>query len=186
MSADLSAERTDEGRHWFPFTVLMAGAGESLNVKGAYLEVFSDTLGSVGVILAAVVILATGWTQADAIIGAGIGLFIVPRTWGLLKNAVHILMECTPAQVDLTLLEGRLLGLPGVKAVHDLHVWTIRSGLDAMSCHLVVVDPALYSSTLQAAHDMMRDAFGIKKTTIQIEPEGLHSVADDHGHGHVH
>ena len=167
--------------------LLMAGAEESLNVKGAYLEVFSDTLGSLGVIIAAVVVLATGWTLADAITGAGIGLFIVPRTWALLKDAVHILMEGTPAQVDMTLLEARLLALPGVEAVHDLHVWTITSGMDAMSGHLVVDDAAIYNATLQAAHDMMRDEFGIKKTTIQIEHDGLHGVADDHGHeGHDH
>ena len=166
--------------------LLMAGARESLNVKGAYLEVFSDTLGSVGVIIAAVVVLATGWTLADAIIGAGIGLFIVPRTWHLLKNAVHILMEGTPPEVDLTLLQRRLIALPGVEAVHDLHVWTITSGLDAMSCHLVVDDAALYPATLQAAHDMMRDEFGIRKTTIQIEHVGLHVVADDHDHDHAH
>ena len=162
--------------------LLMAGAEESLNVKGAYLEVFSDTLGSIGVIVAAIVVLTTGWTVADAIIGAGIGLFIVPRTWALLKSAIHILMEGTPPDVDVTLLEARLMALPGVEAVHDLHVWTITSGLDAMSCHLVVDDTALYRATLQAAHDMMRDEFGIKKTTIQIEPEGLHMVADDHRH----
>ena len=164
--------------------LLMAGAEESLNVKGAYLEVFSDTLGSIGVIGAAIVVLATGWTLADAIIGAGIGLFIVPRTWALLKSAIHILMEGTPPEVDLTLLERRLMALSGVEAVHDLHVWTITSGLDAMSCHLVVDDTALYRATLQTAHDMMRDEFGIKKTTIQIEPVGLHAVADDHGHDH--
>ena len=162
--------------------LLMAGAEESLNVKGAYLEVFSDTLGSIGVIVAAIVVLTTGWTVADAIIGAGIGLFIVPRTWALLKSAIHILMEGTPPEVDVTLLEARLMALPGVEAVHYLHVWTITSGLDAMSCHLVVDDTALYRATLQAAHDMMRDEFGIKKTTIQIEPEGLHVVAHDHRH----
>jgi cobalt-zinc-cadmium efflux system protein len=164
--------------------LLMAGAGESLNVKGAYLEVFSDTLGSVGVIIAAVVVLATGWTLADAIIGAGIGLFIVPRTWALLQNAVHILMEGTPPEVDLTLLQRRLMALQGVEAVHDLHVWTITSGLDAMSCHLVMGDDRLYRATLQAAHDMMRDEFGIKKTTIQIEHAGLHVVAEGHDHDH--
>jgi cobalt-zinc-cadmium efflux system protein len=78
------------------------------------------------------------------------------------------------------------MGLAGVEAVHDLHVWTITSGLDAMSCHLVVDDTAVYRTTLQAAHDMMRDEFGISKTTIQIEHEGLHAVADEGGHDHDH
>ena len=124
--------------------LLMAGAEESLNMKGAYLEVMGDMLGSLGVIAAAGVVMWTGWSQADAIIGAGIGLFIVPRTWSLLKSAVHILMEGTPAEVDLKLLESKLLEIEGVEAAHDLHVWTITSGLDAMSGHLVITDESRF------------------------------------------
>jgi len=154
--------------------LLMAGSSESLNLRGAYLEVMGDMLGSLGVIVAAGVVLATGWSGADAIIGAGIGLFIVPRTWNLLKSAVHILMEGTPPNVDLSLIENRLMAIEGVDAVHDLHVWTITSGLDAMSCHLIVRDDAKLRQTLQAGHDIMRDDFGIGKTTIQIENAGLH------------
>lgn len=149
--------------------LLMAGAEESLNMKGAYLEVMGDMLGSLGVIAAAGVVMWTGWSQADAIIGAGIGLFIVPRTWSLLKSAVHILMEGTPAEVDLKLLESKLLEIEGVEAAHDLHVWTITSGLDAMSGHLVITDESRFREILQAAHDLLRDSFGIQKTTIQIE-----------------
>lgn len=149
--------------------LLMAGAEESLNMKGAYLEVMGDMLGSLGVIVAAGVVMWTGWSQADAIIGAGIGLFIVPRTWILLKSAVHILMEGTPPEVDLKLLESKLLEIEGVEAAHDLHVWTITSGLDAMSGHLVITDESRFREILQAAHDLLRDSFGIQKTTIQIE-----------------
>lgn len=149
--------------------LLMAGAEESLNMRGAYLEVMGDMLGSLGVIVAAGVVMWTGWSQADAIIGAGIGLFIVPRTWILLKSAVHILMEGTPPEVDLKLLESKLLELEGVEAAHDLHVWTITSGLDAMSGHLVITDESRFREILQAAHDLLRDSFGIQKTTIQIE-----------------
>jgi len=156
--------------------LLAAGSTESLNMKGAYLEVMGDMLGSLGVIVAALVVMLTGWTQADAIIGAGIGLFIVPRTWNLLKQAVLILMEGTPPEVDLSLLESRLLALDGVEAAHSLHVWTITSGLDAMSCHLIAEDETRFREILQAAHDMMRDEFGIKKTTIQIEHRGLHAA----------
>jgi len=168
------------GVNFASMRLLMAGSKESLNMKGAYLEVMGDMLGSLGVIIAAGVVLLTGWTGADAIIGAGIGLFIVPRTWNLLKSAVHILMEGTPPDVDLSLIENRLMALDGVEAVHDLHVWTITSGLDAMSCHLIVRDDAAVRQTLQRSHDMMRDEFGIKKTTIQIEDPGLHKTPEKH------
>lgn len=153
--------------------LLAAGSSESLNVKGAYFEVLSDMLGSLGVIVAAVLVMLTGWTLADPIIGAGIGLFIVPRTWILLKQAVHILMEGTPPEVDITLLEQKLTSLPGVTAVHDLHVWTITSGIDAMSCHLVVADMSQARATLVSANEAMKTGFGLTHTTIQIEDQDL-------------
>jgi cobalt-zinc-cadmium efflux system protein len=148
--------------------LLAAGSSESLNVKGAYFEVMSDMLGSLGVIVAALAIMFTGWRLADPIIGAGIGLFIVPRTWSLLKQAVHVLMEGTPPEVDLVLLERALKDVPGVVAVHDLHVWTITSGLDSMSCHLVE-DMAHGRETLLAASQAMKNGFNLTHTTIQIE-----------------
>ena len=153
--------------------LLMAGSSESLNVKGAYFEALADMLGSLGVIVAALIVMFTGWTLADPVVGAGIGLFIVPRTWILLKQAVHILMEGTPPEVDLSLLEKKLLEIEGVTAVHDLHVWTITSGLDAMSCHLVVDDMARARATLAAACEAMRSGFGLTHTTIQIEDQAL-------------
>ena len=153
--------------------LLAGGSSESLNVKGAYFEVLSDMLGSLGVIIAAVIVMATGWTLADPIVGAGIGLFIVPRTWILLKQAVHILMEGTPPEVDIALLERSLLALPGVTAVHDLHVWTLTSGLDAMSAHVVIADMAETRATLVAANRLLADQFGLKHTTIQIEDEAI-------------
>jgi len=153
--------------------LLSAGSSESLNVKGAYFEVLGDMLGSLGVIVAAVVVMLTGWKLADPIIGAGIGLFIVPRTWILLKQATHILMEGTPPEVDMVLLERKLLEIPGVSAVHDLHVWTITSGIDAMSCHLVVVDMIQARATLINAQEVMKSGFGLSHTTIQVEDQGL-------------
>jgi cobalt-zinc-cadmium efflux system protein len=153
--------------------LLSAGSSESLNVKGAYFEVFSDMLGSLGVIVAALVIMFTGWTPADPLIGAGIGLFIIPRTWILLKQAIHILMEGTPPEVDMALLERKLLAIPGVTAVHDLHVWTITSGLDAMSCHLVVADMTQARGILTNANELMKTSFGLDHTTIQIEDQAL-------------
>lgn len=153
--------------------LLSAGSTESLNVKGAYFEVLSDMLGSLGVIVAAVVVMLTGWKLADPIIGAGIGLFIVPRTWILLKQAIHILMEGTPPEVDIGLLERKLMEIPGVSAVHDLHVWTITSGIDAMSCHLVVTDMAQARAMLINAQEVMKSGFGLSHTTIQVEDQGL-------------
>jgi cobalt-zinc-cadmium efflux system protein len=153
--------------------LLTAGSSESLNVKGAYFEAMADMLGSLGVIIAALVVMFTGWKLADPVIGAGIGLFIVPRTWMMLKQVVHILMEGTPPEVDVALLERKLLEIDGVMAVHDLHVWTITSGLDAMSCHLVVADMARAGATLEAARDAMKAGFGLDHTTIQVEDQAL-------------
>lgn len=153
--------------------LLAGGSSESLNVKGAYLEVLGDMLGSVGVIVAALIIMWTGWRLADPIMGAGIGLFIVPRTWMLLKQVTHILMEGTPPNVDLGLLERKLMDIPGVTAVQDLHVWTVTSGFDAMSCHLVVTDISKARETLQNARRVMKDSFGVDHVTIQVEDEGL-------------
>lgn len=153
--------------------LLSGGSSESLNVKGAYFEVLSDMLGSLGVIVAAGIVLLTGWTLADPIVGAGIGLFIVPRTWILLKQAVHILMEGVPPEIDIGLLEKQLLTLPGVTAVHDLHVWTLTSGLDAMSCHLVVADMTRAASVLPIASEVLRKEFKLDHTTIQIEDAAM-------------
>ncbi|MEK4031980.1 cation diffusion facilitator family transporter [Methylocystis sp. IM3] len=156
--------------------LLSAGSSESLNVKGAYFEVLSDMLASLGVIIAAAIVMLTGWPLADPIIGAGIGLFIIPRTWILLKQAVHILMEGTPPDVDIALLERKLAEIPDVTAVHDLHVWTITSGIDAMSCHLVVTDMAQARTVLLAANNVMKNDFRITHATIQIEDQNLREV----------
>ncbi|MBI3700545.1 MAG: cation transporter [Afipia sp.] len=153
--------------------LLAGGSSESLNVKGAYFEVLSDMLGSIGVIVAALLMMWKGWTHADPIIGAGIGLFIVPRTWSLLKQVTHILMEGTPPNIDVELLEKELTSIPGVVAVHDLHVWTITSGFDAMSCHLVVSDIRAGRELLQEARRSLKEKFGIDHVTIQVEDETL-------------
>lgn len=149
--------------------MLSAGSTESLNIKGAYFEVLADMLGSLGVIVAAIVVLLTGWKMVDPIIGAGIGLFIVPRTWVLMKQAIHILMEGTPPEIDMALLESKLLEIDGVVAVHDLHVWTITSGADAMSGHLVVADLTRARDVLVAAREAMQTNFSLHHSTIQIE-----------------
>ena len=154
--------------------LLSAGAQESLNVQGAYFEVFSDMLGSLGVILAAAVVMLTGWKPIDPLIGAAIGLFIVPRTWRLLSQVVHILLEGVPKDVDISKLEAALSAIPGVKHVCDLHVWRITSGVDAMSGHLVVVDMASAADTIRAARKIMKEHHNIEHVTVQIEDDTLH------------
>jgi cobalt-zinc-cadmium efflux system protein len=149
--------------------LLAAGSEESLNLKGAYFEVLADMLGSLGVIASALIIMFTGWTLADPIIGAAIGLFIVPRTWALMKHAVNILLEGTPAGFELAKLDEALRALPGVIDTHDLHVWTITSGIDAMSGHLVIADGADHQALLVAARTVLHETFGIDHSTIQIE-----------------
>ena len=115
----------------------------------------------------------TGWKLADPIIGPGIGLFIVPQTWNLLRQATHILLEGTPPRVDVGLMEQGIATIPGVAAVHDLHVWTITSGLDAMSAHVTVQDPAEGIRVLREVRGLVKERFGIDHVTVQIEDEGL-------------
>ncbi len=142
--------------------ILMRGAGESLNVKGAYLEVLGDTLGSVGVIVAAIILLLTGWELADPIIGVGIGLFIIPRAYTLLRETVNVLLEGTPAGIDIEAIRTALAALPEVTQVHDLHAWGITSGMHAMSGHLVVSDVTRSEDILTAARDLLHDRFEIE------------------------
>jgi len=154
------------------FRLLTAGAKESLNVKGAFLEVLSDLLGSVGVIVAAVIVATTGWRYADPIIGAGIGLFILPRTWRLCAQAVRILIEAAPPGLDVEAVRARLLALPGVAGVHDLHVWTLTSGMDAASGHVVVADGADGHAVLDQVSTVLADEYHVAHSTIQCEPAG--------------
>jgi len=153
--------------------ILAGGSSESLNVKGAYFEVLSDMLGSVGVIVAALIIMFTGWTVADPIIAAAIGLFIVPRTWRLLNEALHILLEGTPSDIDLKHIEDVLANIQNVEGVHDLHVWTITSGVNALSVHLRVKDASAGAMILNAARREMRQGFNIEHITVQTETDDL-------------
>jgi len=149
--------------------LLHAGAGESLNVRGAYLEVLGDALSSAAVIVAAAVILVTGWTTADALASAAIGFLILPRTLALLKQAVNVLLEGVPAHLDLAEIETALRGVPGVKRVHDLHVWTLTSGREAMSVHVEVEPGTPPDRILDELHVVLHARFGIDHTTIQVE-----------------
>jgi len=151
--------------------LLHAGAGESLNVRSAYLEVLGDALSSAAVIAAAIVILVTGWTLADALASAAIGLMILPRTYALLKQAVNVLLEGVPAHLDLAEIEEALQGAAGVKRVHDLHVWTLTSGREAMSAHVEVERGTPPARVLDDLHLILHARFGIDHTTIQIETQ---------------
>ena len=152
------------------FRLLMAGSRESLNLRGAYLEVLGDLLGSVGVIVAAIVLISTGWPYADPIIGVGIGLFILPRTYKLTREALRILMEVAPPNLDLEEIKRELARIPGVAEVHDLHVWTITSGMESASGHIVVSAGGDYPNVLDAVLRLLRDQYGIEHATIQCEP----------------
>lgn len=151
--------------------VLHRDAASSLNVRAAYLEVVSDALSSVAVVAAAAIVTVTGWTVADPLASAAIAIVIVPRTWGLLRQAVNVLLEGVPAHLELGQVEDAMLRVPGVRRVHDLHVWTLTSGREAMSAHVVVDDPGQSERLLEALHTVLHARFGIDHTTIQLDRE---------------
>ncbi|ROP56640.1 MULTISPECIES: cation diffusion facilitator family transporter [unclassified Rathayibacter] len=153
--------------------LLSAGAKESITLRGASLEVLGDALGSIGVILAAIVLLTTGWAWADPIVGVLIGLLILPRTWSLTRQALGILMESAPAHVDLAAVERDVRAVPGVLALHDLHVWTITSGMESATGHIVVAPDADYREALAGVLAVLREGHGIDHATIQCEPEAF-------------
>lgn len=152
--------------------LLRRAAKESLNMQGAFLEVVSDLLGSVGVIVAAGIMWATGWWYADPIFSVVIGLFILPRTWNLMMQAVNVLLEATPAHINLAEVEQAMLGVEGVAAVHDLHVWTITSGIEALSAHVVLaegMEPQAAATLVARLAAVLEDKFKIDHSTIQVE-----------------
>jgi cobalt-zinc-cadmium efflux system protein len=151
--------------------LLHRGAGESLNVRSAYLEVLGDAISSGIVIAAGLVIILTGWAVVDPVAGALIALFILPRTWSLLRQTVNVLLEGAPPHLDVTQIEDALRDAAGVRRVHDLHVWTLTSGREAMSAHVVVEAGVRSDKILEDLHVILHARFGIDHTTIQIETE---------------
>jgi cobalt-zinc-cadmium efflux system protein len=149
--------------------LLHDGSRASLNVRGAYNEVLADALSSVGVIAGAAVITATGWLWVDPLVAVAIALFVLPRTWGLLREAVHVLLEGTPPEVDIAALRAALEEVPGVKAVHDLHVWTLTSGIHALSAHAVLQEGASHGAVLSALRARVTAGFPISHVTVQLE-----------------
>jgi cobalt-zinc-cadmium efflux system protein len=160
------------------FGLLREGSKESLNVHGAYLEVLSDLVGSVGVIVAAAVIVTTGWTWVDPAVGVAIGVFILPRTWRLAGQALRILVQAAPPGLDLVGLEAELRAVDGVVDVHDLHVWTLTSEMDVASVHLMVREGSDTHGVLDRARVVMRDGHGIDHATLQVEPDS-HKGCDE-------
>ena len=149
--------------------LLHAGSRASLNVRGAYNEVLADALSSVGVIVGAAVITATGWLWVDPLVAVAVALFVLPRTWALLREAVHVLLEGTPREVDLEALRAAMEGVPGVEAVHDLHVWTLTSGVHALSAHAVLQEGAAHGAVLSALQTRVTGGFPIHHVTVQLE-----------------
>ncbi len=160
------------------FALLREGSKESLNVEGAYLEVLSDTVASLGVIAGAIVLQVTGWEWVDAVVGVAIGLWILPRAWSLGGRAVRILVQAAPPGLDLDALEADLEGLPGVVEVHDLHAWTLTSDMEVVSAHLVVTADADHHGVLDQARDVLRAEHGIDHATLQVEPESHEGCAE--------
>ncbi|MFC5922332.1 cation diffusion facilitator family transporter [Micromonospora vulcania] len=152
------------------FALLRAGARESINIQGAYLEVVGDLLGSLGVIGAALLIEVTDWWWADAAVAVAIGVFILPRTWRLGRAAVRILVQAAPEHLQVTAVHDRLAAVPGVVEVHDLHVWTLTSGMEVASAHLTMAPDAEVGAVLTAARTALHDDFRIEHATLQIEP----------------
>lgn len=155
--------------------LLRAGSEESLNVKGAYLEVWSDMLGSIGVIAAALIIRFTGWNWVDSLVGAAIGLWVLPRTWTLLKESINILLQGVPKGIDLEVIEPALRGIDGVNEIHDLHVWSLTSGKNVLSVHVVADLSRRTDQEILSEVDRLVRGFEITHTTIQIEADGFHA-----------
>ncbi|GLZ81527.1 cation efflux system protein [Actinorhabdospora filicis] len=149
--------------------ILRDGAAESLNVRGAYLEVMADMIGSIGVLASGLLTMLFGWRYTDPIIGVAIGVFVLPRAYKLGKQALRILFQHAPARVDLPALTADLAAVPGVTDVHDLHVWTLTSGMEVASAHLTTVPDADTGVVLAAARRVLADGYHIEHATLQVE-----------------
>jgi len=151
------------------FLLLRDGAQDSMNMRGAYLEVMSDLIGSVGVIIGAVVMAATGWSRVDSIVGAAIGLFILPRAFRLGRDAVRVLVQAAPLGLSVAEVQQALAELDGVADVHDLHVWTLTSEMDVLTAHIAVTDGTSTQAVLASAQRMLAERFDLQHATLQVE-----------------
>jgi cobalt-zinc-cadmium efflux system protein len=158
--------------------LLREGASESVNVEGAYVEVLADLLGSVGVIAGAIVFWSTGWVWVDPVVGALLGLWILPRTWRLGARALRVLVQAAPPGIDLDGLTSELEAIDGVVDVHDLHVWTLTSSMAVATAHLVVASTDDSHHVLDRARLLLAERHGITHATLQVEPAD-HEGCDD-------
>ncbi len=161
--------------------VLSGGQEHSLNMRGAYLEVWSDMIGSIGVIAGALIIRFTGWEWVDPLVAVAIGLWVVPRTWTLLKSSVNVLLEGVPEDVDASKVREALLDLPGVASLHDLHLWSVTSGKNTVTVHLVCepgVDPV--TQVMPAARALLAKRFDIGHSTVQCETTPCEQASTQH------
>jgi cobalt-zinc-cadmium efflux system protein len=149
--------------------VLSRARRDSINVEAAFRHVFADLLGSLGVAIAAVVILATGWVEADPVVSILIGLLVLASAWSILRDSTEILLESTPRGIDADALGRRLASAQGVVEVHDLHVWTITSGFPALSAHILVLPGEDCHGRRRELERLLHDEFGIEHTTLQVD-----------------
>jgi len=164
--------------------LLASASAESLNVKGAYLEVWSDMLGSIGVIIAAVVIMYTGWGWVDSVVGAAIGFWVLPRTWTLLRESMNVLLQGVPDGIDIDQVEQGIRSIAGVTDIHDLHIWALTSGKNVMSAHLVAdLASRNEQAILAEVTELVHERFGISHVTVQVERAGFHEQGHEE---HVH
>ncbi len=161
--------------------LLSAGKDASLNVKGAYLEVWSDMLGSIGVIVAAIVIKFTAWGWVDSVVAVAIGLWVLPRTWILLKQSINVLLEGVPEGFGLVDAKSAILGVSGVSTVHDLHVWAISSGKPSLTMHVVSNNaPEQWPAILASVRQLLAERFDIHHSTVQFEQTPCEQDSDTH------
>ncbi|ORC24631.1 cation diffusion facilitator family transporter [Rhodococcus qingshengii] len=154
------------------FLMLRSGAKESINIRGAYLEVMADMVGSIGVLVSGLVTLAFGWRYADPVIGVAIGLFVLPRAFNLGRHAVRILLQQAPDRIDVTSIIEKINALPGVVDAHDLHVWTLTSGMEVASVHVTAVSDADPTTVLAATRTLLAEEFELGHATVQVELQG--------------
>lgn len=177
--------------------LLSGSKDDSLNVKGAYLEVWSDMLGSVGVIAGAVVIRYTGWAWVDPLLAVAIGLWVLPRTWVLLKESLNILLEGVPQGIKVPEVMAAMTAVPGVQSVHDLHVWALTSGKSALTAHVVYQEGVMPESLLRPLQEVLAKRFQVLHTTLQMEAKMCEHTDDgcnfveqpsdrQENHKHVH
>lgn len=165
----LSVAAVGLAANFIAMRLLSSGRHESLNMRAAHLEVLTDLIGSVAVVAAALAIPRTGWTWLDPAVSIGVAAFILPRAVSLLKQSAHVLLEGTPGEIDVGSLRVRILEIPGVEALHDLHFWTLTSGLHSASVHISASPESGRGQILQAVQRLLKEEAGVEHATIQVE-----------------